>query len=133
MAAKIDIGITLSGPPPEGSGGGGSPMSLSEAVAVVGGKHDLSALVWLRQRGERMLARVVEDGEYRVYTVTRDGTVPMPRNLPRLWHEGNFAGGWSALMNVIASVAMLGLLVTGPWLWARRQIRMRKRRRLARV
>jgi uncharacterized iron-regulated membrane protein len=60
--------------------------------------------------------------------VTREGTRATERNWPRLWHEGNFAGAWSALMNVITSVAMVGLLVTGPWIWARRQLRRRARR-----
>ena len=124
-------GITLSGPPPEGSEPGGAPMRLAEAVRIVGQTHDLSSLVWLRERGGRMLARVVEDGEFRVYAVTPHGTLAMPRNLPRLWHEGNFAGAWSSLLNVITSLALLGLLVTGPWLWLRRKIRMRNRRRAA--
>ena len=74
----------------------------------MGDRHDLSSLVWLRPQGGRMLARLAEDGEFRVYAVMRKGTVAMPRNLPRLWHEGNFAGGWSSLMNVITSLAMAG-------------------------
>lgn len=49
------------------------------------------------------------------------------RNWPRLWHEGNFAGMWSALMNLVISVAMLGLLVTGSWIWLRRNLRARFR------
>jgi hypothetical protein len=28
-------------------------------------------------------------------------------------------------MNVIVSLAMLGLLVTGPWMWLRRRLRRR--------
>jgi uncharacterized iron-regulated membrane protein len=75
--------------------------------------------------GNRMLARLVENGEYRVYAVTPDGAALQERNWPRLWHEGNFAGAWSAAMNVVLSIAMLGLLVTGVWIWLRRQ---RKRR-----
>ncbi len=76
-----------------------------------------------------MLARLVEGGEYRAYVVTRDGLRPMPRNWPRLWHEGNFAGAWSSLMNVVTSAAMIGLLVTGPWMWLRRTLRRRRRQR----
>jgi len=70
----------------------------------------------------------VKEGEYTLYAVTRDGTVAMPRNWPRLWHEGNFAGSWSALMNLVTSFAMIGLLVTGPWIWLRRQLTKRARR-----
>ncbi len=75
-----------------------------------------------------MLARLAEDGEYKVYAVTRDGAVAMPRNWPRLWHEGNFAGRWSALMNVVTAAAMFGLLMTGPLIWLRRRLRSRSRR-----
>jgi uncharacterized iron-regulated membrane protein len=84
--------------------------------------------VWLRPLGGRLAVRLVKDGEFRVYAVTRDGTVAMQRNWPRLWHEGNFAGVWSALMNVVISLAMIGLPVTGVWDWLRRQVRRRARR-----
>lgn len=103
--------------------GQGAPLGLAEAVRVVGERHDLSALVWLRPQGGRVLARLVEGGEYRVYAVSRQGTAAQPRNWPRLWHEGNFAGAWSAFMNVAASAAMSALLATGVWLWAARRAR----------
>jgi hypothetical protein len=124
-AIFMAAGITFAGRPPAAATG--APMALTEAVQIFGKDHDLSALVSLRPQGGRMLARVVEGGEYRVYAVTREGATPMPRNLPRLWHEGNFAGVWSALLNVVASFAMIGLLVTGVWIWARRQTRRRAR------
>lgn len=120
-------GITLTSLP-EASGPRAVPMTLREAVRVVGQDHDLSSLVWLRERGGRLRVRLVADGEYAVYTVTRDGTVAMPRNWPRLWHEGAFAGVWSALMNVVTSFAMIGLVATGLWIWLRRQVRKRARR-----
>jgi uncharacterized iron-regulated membrane protein len=103
-------------------------MTLQEAVQIVGRDHDLSSLLFIRPQRGRLLARLAEDGEYKVYAVTPDGTVPVQRNWPRLWHEGNFAGAWSAAMNVIISLAMSALLVTGLWMWSRRQIRRRARR-----
>ncbi|MCB1510095.1 MAG: PepSY domain-containing protein [Hyphomicrobiaceae bacterium] len=106
------------------------PLKLAEAVRIVGAKHDLSGLIWLRARRGRMLARIVEGGEWRVYTVSRAGTTPTARNWPRLWHEGNFAGMWSSLMNIVTSITMLGLLITGIWIWARRRMRLAARRRL---
>jgi uncharacterized iron-regulated membrane protein len=124
----LAAGITFTSRPPVAAAGQSAPMTLIESVQVLGRDHDLSALVWLRPQGGRMLARLVEGGEYVVYAVTREGATVMPRNWPRLWHEGNFAGVWSALMNVITSFAMIGLLVTGVWIWARRQIRRRARR-----
>jgi uncharacterized iron-regulated membrane protein len=124
----LAFGITFASPAPATQSQQGAPLRLADAVRIVGDRHDLSTLVWLRPQGGRLLARLAEDGEYRVYAVTREGTAAMPRNWPRLWHEGNFAGAWSALMNVITSVAMIGLLVTGTWAWARRQVRRRTRR-----
>jgi uncharacterized iron-regulated membrane protein len=123
----LAYGISFSSPPPAAAASPprGAAINLAEAVRIVGKDHDLSSLVWLRPLGGRLAARLVEDGEFRVYAVTRDGAVAMQRNWPRLWHEGNFAGGWSALMNVIVSIAMIGLLVTGVWIWLRRQLKQR--------
>jgi uncharacterized iron-regulated membrane protein len=105
-----------------------APLTLQEAVQIVGRDHDLSSLIWMRPLGGRLAARLAKDGEYRVYAVTRNGTTPLQRNWPRLWHEGNFAGAWSTAMNAIISIAMVGLLVTGIWSWLRRQVRRRTRR-----
>lgn len=124
----LSFGITFTGSPPAAAAPG-APLTLTEAVQILGKDHDLSALVWLRPQGGRMLARIVEGNEYVVYAVARDGAARTARNWPRLWHEGNFAGGWSSLMNVVVSVAMIGLLVTGLWIWLRRQINRRARRR----
>jgi uncharacterized iron-regulated membrane protein len=121
-------GITFAGPPPASATPQGAPLRLAEAVRIVGERHDLSTLVSMRTLGGRLVARLVEDGEYRGYAVTRDGTTATPRNWPRLWHEGNFAGAWSSLMNLVISIAMVGLLLTGPWIWLRRRLRLRVRR-----
>jgi uncharacterized iron-regulated membrane protein len=127
----IAYGVTFASP---GNSGGArqpqKPPALVEAVKAVGAKHDLSTLVWLRQRGDRMLARVVEGGEYRVVQVTAEGTRALPRNWPRLIHEGNFAGIWSALMNVVTAAAMIGLFITGGWIWLRRRLRRPTRQRV---
>jgi len=123
----LAYGVTFSGVPPAAARAQGPPLALREAVAIAGRSHDLSALVWLRPLGGRMALRVVEDGEYRLYAVTRAGMVALPRNWPRLWHEGNFAGVWSSLMNLVLSVAMLGLLGTGFWMWLRRRLHWRSR------
>jgi uncharacterized iron-regulated membrane protein len=128
----LAYGITVAGPSPAAAGAQGAPLTLTEAVQILGKDHDLSSLVWIRPQGGRVLARIVEGNEYVVYAVARDGVASTPRNWPRLWHEGNFAGIWSALMNVVTSVTMIGLLVTGLWIWLRRRIRMRSRR-LAKV
>lgn len=120
----LAFGITLSGPPPAA----GVPVPLREAVKMVTAAHDPSALLWVRQRGRALLARVDVGGEYQVLAVGRDGLVPTGRNWPRLIHEGNWAGFWSALVNVVTSVVLIALLGTGLWMWARRQIRRRRSR-----
>jgi hypothetical protein len=120
--------ITFMSTPPAAASARGVPLRLADAVRIIGEVHDLSTLVWIRPQAGRLLARLVEGGEYRVYAVTPDGMTAMPRNWPRLWHEGNFAGPWSALLNLITSVAMIGLLITGPLIWLRRRLRLRPRR-----
>jgi uncharacterized iron-regulated membrane protein len=122
----MSFGVTFSGPPPAVARG--ASMTLPEAVRVVGRDHDLSSLVWLRaSRGGQFLARLVEGGEYTVYAVAPGGAVALPRNWPRLWHEGNFAAVWPALINLVTAIAMAGLLVTGLSIWLRRQFRKRFR------
>lgn len=112
--------------------GGGMPPApqndlpnLREAIAIVGEGHDLSNLIWIRQQGRHLMARLDEGGAYTVYSVTQEGAAEMAPNWPRLWHEGNFAGAWSALLNIVTSIAMAALLGTGFWLWLRRQLRRR--------
>jgi hypothetical protein len=119
-------GISFTGSPPPSAPA--APLSMVEAVRKVGAEHDLSGLVWVRGRAGRQLARVVVDGEYRVFSVSDRGLAPTTRNWVRLWHEGNFAGIWSALMNVAISVALVGLMVTGLIIWARRRFRKRRPR-----
>jgi len=119
-------GISFTGPPPPATRA--TPVSMVEAVRKVGSEHDLSGLVWLRGRAGRQLARIVVDGEYRVFSVSAEGVAPTTRNWVRVWHEGNFAGIWSALMNVVISFALVGLMVTGLIIWARRRFRKRRPR-----
>ncbi|RTL68187.1 MAG: PepSY domain-containing protein [Hyphomicrobiales bacterium] len=105
------------------------PMRLPDALKALGREHDLSGLIWLRpMRGGETTARIAEDGEYRIYAVTPAGVTLQARNWPRLWHEGNFAGHITAGLNVVTSIALLLLLVTGVWIWARRSLRRRRKR-----
>lgn len=117
------FGITFSDAPARAAS---APASLLEAARSVGRTHDLSGLLWLRERRGQMLARIVENGEYRVYAVTASGTEPVQRNWPRLIHEGNWKGHVSAGLNLITSLAFVILLVTGIWIWGRRQLRRRR-------
>lgn len=118
--------ITFSAPPAAGTGA--PTPSIGEAVRVVAAEHDLANLIWIRNRGPNLLARVVEDGEFRVYAVGRDGLRAQPRAWPRLIHEGVWRGTISAVINIITSIALLGLLGTGVFMWARRRLRRYGRR-----
>jgi uncharacterized iron-regulated membrane protein len=125
----LGLNITFTAPMAPGDRGGGKPnqpVALVDAVRSLGKAHDLSGLIWLRERRGQLLARIVEDGEYRVYAISANGIQATPRNWPRLIHEGNWMGHVSAGVNVITSVALIILFVTGLWIWARRQLRRRR-------
>lgn len=107
---------------------GGSPpakaaVKLPEAVRLVAQGHDVSHVSMIANRGGRMIARIYEDGELRAYAFTAAGVTPLPRNWPRLLHEGNWSALLAGSLNVLTSVVFAGLLGTGVWLWMRRKLR----------
>ena len=124
-ALAMAFGVTFT--TPLARDGGTPAITLVEAVRVVRREHDLSSLVWLRPAGSRMLVRLVENGEYRVYAVAASGLSAAERNWPRLLHEGNWGGFLSAWLNVVTSVALIGLLATGLYMWGARQAMRRSR------
>jgi uncharacterized iron-regulated membrane protein len=118
----ITFGLTFqSAPPPAAK----TALRLPEAVRLVAQSHDLSHLSMIANRGGRMMARIYENGELRAYSFTADGITPLPRNWPRLLHEGNWSTLISGSLNVLVSIVLSGLLITGVWLWARRKLRRR--------
>lgn len=104
-------------------------VSLPEAVAIIAKSHDLAQVTSIRNRGRLLMARIFEGGELRAYAVTGDGLVALPRNWPRLIHEGNWSAMIASSLNIVTSLALLGLLSTGLLLWARRQLRRPQGRR----
>ncbi len=122
----IAYGITFMPPP---TGGSGEPITIRQAVEIVGDKLDLSQLTSLRPRGSRgMLARIYVDGELSNYTVRANGIEKQPRNWPRAIHEGNWSGFLAPVLNIIVSVVFVGLLFTGLFIWIRRTLRIRRRK-----
>lgn len=119
----LAFGITFLPAPAGGGGrgGGGQALPIRQAVEIIAAQKDLTTLVNLRQRGGRLMARLVEGGEFRAYAVTKDGLAPLARNWPRLLHEGNWGGHFSVFLNVLTSVVLIGLLGTGLTLWVRRR------------
>ena len=106
-----------------------APLPIAEAVKIIGAQHDLSNLIWLRQRGGRQMVRLWDGQEARAYAVTKAGLQPLPRNFTRLIHEGNFLGIWSGMMKVITSLGFALLMGTGLWLFVTKQIRKYQNRK----
>lgn len=109
-------------------GAAARPLPLVDAVRLVARSHDLAATASIAVRGGRTMARIFEAGELRSYAVTADGVTPLPRNWPRLLHEGNWLAFVSGPLNVVVSVALLGLLGTGLFMWSSRKLRRRPQR-----
>lgn len=127
----LALGVSFSSPFPAPASSE-PPLPLLEAVRVLGANHDLSALTWVRPLGRNLVARVAEDGEMKTFALTREGAVPMARAWPRLIHEGVWGGYVLPVLNFLTSTALMGLLGTGVWIWARRQLRRSvNRRRIA--
>jgi len=116
------FGLTLSGPPPAATR---ASLPLADAVRTIAQSHDVAHLSMIANRGGRTMARIYEGGELRAYSFTADGVTPLARNWPRLLHEGNWSALISGLLNVIVSVVLFGLLITGVLLWSRRKLRRR--------
>ncbi|MBR0706866.1 PepSY domain-containing protein [Bradyrhizobium liaoningense] len=108
--------------------GGGRPVALPEAVRMVADQHDLTHVISIGTRGGRVMARIYEGGELRAYAVNASGVTPLPRNWPRLIHEGNWSALIASPLNVVTSIALLTLLSTGLLIWARRKLRKRRPR-----
>jgi uncharacterized iron-regulated membrane protein len=109
--------------------GGGRPVALLDAVRMVAASHELSHVISVGVRGGRMMARIYEDGELRAYAIGSNGVTALPRNWPRLIHEGNWSAMIAAPLNVVVSIAMLTLLLTGLLIWVRRKLRKPQARR----
>lgn len=106
---------------------------IREAVKLLGEAHDLSGLIWLRNRGGRLLARVNEEGSFRTYQISMRGVSETPTNWPRALHEGNFAGLWSGIMVLVTSFGFIGLMGTGLMIYFRRTFRKQNRVREQRL
>lgn len=122
----IAYGINFTPPPVKVDS---APVKLAEAVRIVGAKYDMASVFWIRPMGGQMRARLYDGREARVFTVTPQGLVANAQSWPRALHEGVWAGVWSGLINVVTSLALIALMVTGLWIWTRRNLKMRARRR----
>jgi uncharacterized iron-regulated membrane protein len=117
-ALGMAYGITFMSSGPGGPSGGGR-VSMRDAVKLIAADHDLANLTSIRQRGSRLMARIYVDGELRGFAITPGKLQPLQRNWPRLLHEGNWGGVLGPAANVLTSIALLLLIVTGITLWIR--------------
>ena len=127
----LALGVNIGSAPTPGQRGQSVP--LIEAVRMVGAQYDLSRLTGIGQRGGRMLALLDDQGEQRALAVSAQGLTPQPRNWARTVHEGTWWVLLAGSLNVLVSCALLGLLGTGLFIWARRTFRRRPRRDRTRV
>jgi uncharacterized iron-regulated membrane protein len=115
------FGITFM--PPLGRATDGGRIAMADAVRLIAADHDLANLTSIRQRGRTLMARIYVDGELRGYRFGPSGLEQLPRNWPRLIHEGNWGGVLGPLANILTSAVLLGLLATGLTIWCRRTLR----------
>jgi hypothetical protein len=106
----------------------GRPLALPDAIRMVAASHELSHVISIGTRGGRVMARLYDGGELRAYAVTFSEVAPLPRNWPRLIHEGNWSALIASPLNIVTSIALLTLLSTGLLIWARRTLRKRRPR-----
>lgn len=118
----LAFGITLSGQ--AATGARGAP-TIAQAIHMIAANQDLAALSSIRRRGPTMMARIYDGGELRAVAVTEAGLVTLERNWPRLLHEGNGAALITGPLNAVTSIALIGLLGTGLFMWARHSMRRR--------
>lgn len=118
----LAFGLTFQGGAPPAAPGG-RPMTLTDAVRAVAQSQDLSQAVSIGVRGGRTMARLYDGGELRTYAVSAAGLTALPRNWPRLIHEGNWSAAIASSGNLLVSVVLMTLLSTGVLIWARRKLR----------
>jgi uncharacterized iron-regulated membrane protein len=121
----IAYGVTFTAP---ATGGRPERVPIAKAVEIIADKHDLANMTSLRTRGGRLIARVFVDGALTNLVVTPTGLQETQRNWPRAIHEGNWSPTLAPALNIIVSVVFTGLLGTGLFIWARRKIRLMRRR-----
>jgi uncharacterized iron-regulated membrane protein len=117
----LAYGITFTPPLARSSDGG--RIAMADAVRLIAADHDLANLTSIRPRGRILMARVYVNGELRGYRIGPSRLEELPRNWPRVIHEGNWGGPVGPLLNVLTSVVLIGLLATGLTIWGRRTAR----------
>lgn len=107
-------------------------LLLAETLRLVAAQHDVAGLDFIRPMGGAHLVRVLDaTGTATTYRTSGAALVLGERNWPRLLHEGNWGRLWGSLANMVAGIAMLGLLGSGVLIWVRRKLMRARLRRAA--
>lgn len=124
LALAFGITFTTPVPPPAGAA-----PPLMETIRQVAAVHDLDGLDFIRPIGGGRLVRVLDSsGTAIAYRAGPEGLVRQPDNWPRLLHEGGWGGVLGSVVNLVTSIALVGLLGTGIYIWARRSLAQRRAR-----
>lgn len=109
------------------------PVPITQALATAGRELDLTRLAAIRRfRGGTVIVQIAPDAAGRNgggYVVTDTAVTPLVGGpgLVKQIHEGTWGGAWSGLVNLVISLALLALTVTGTVSWVRRWRRNRAR------
>jgi uncharacterized iron-regulated membrane protein len=127
----LAFGITFTTPAPVPPG---AAPPLLETLRQVAARHDLDGLDFIRPIGGGRLVRVLDEhGTAIAYRAGPEGLVRQPDNWPRLLHEGGWGGVLGSIANLVTSIALVGLLGTGVYIWARRSLAKRRARSARRL
>jgi len=103
------------------------PVSVAEALTIAAPTVDLSGLVEAHPfRGGTVMLRTATPAPA-VWVVTDKAAQRLEGgpSLVKQIHEGTWGGLWSGLLNLVASIALGALTVTGFWSWMARRRRER--------
>lgn len=99
----------------------GKPITLWQAIEKVSLVHPPSNIIWVRPQGGALAARVMVEGQAKLFRVTEAGLFETPKNWVRLIHEGTWSANIGSFLNFITSCVLLFLAGSGLFIWGRRQ------------
>lgn len=100
-------------------------ITTAQAVDEAAKVTDVSRLQWIRVMGPRVMMRYTASSGTETSVITAQGAVPASSNWPRAFHEGLYAGPIGAVLNVLISIVLIGLMTTGLLIWKKRTFRKR--------
>ncbi|MCG5500230.1 PepSY domain-containing protein [Ectothiorhodospira lacustris] len=106
------------------------PVGMASAIEQAMASGDLSGVREVtRVKRSAAAVRGVDPVGEAVHVVSRHGVIRQDHfpGLVKELHEGTWSGAWSGMLNLLASVILMGLMGTGLWSWERRRRQSRRR------